>query len=191
MTCMSNISGWLSEEYQIRAHIPHFADCLTEQELKTIWKTLCEEGKKEIVFYDGEITNEHDFIQFMQDDMNYVYAAYERGNLLALVWLNNFLGRCGMIHFTMFYNSKGKEQSIALFLLKFLLFSKHKGEYCLDALYGLTPRVYRHALSIIEKLGFRLVAEMPSSVFFQKKEQKSLKSAVFSIMKREYLNMLE
>ncbi len=191
MTCMHNVSGELPVKYQIRAHIPHFADCLTEQELKTIWKTLCEEGKKEIVFYDDEITCESDFIQFMQDDMNYVYAAYEGGELLALVWLNNFLGRCAMIHFTMFYNSKGKEQGIALFLLNFLLFSKHEGEYCLDALYGLTPRVYRHALGFIKKLGFRLVVEMPSSVFFQKKEKKSLKSAVFSIMRREYLNMLE
>lgn len=188
---MNNISGRLYEKYQIRAHIPHFADCLTEQELKTIWKTLCNEGKKEIVFYDGGITTEDEFIQFMQDDMNYVYAAYEGDKLLALVWLNNFLGRCGMIHFTMFYNSKGKEQSIALFLLNFILFSKHEGEYCLDALYGLTPRVYRHALGFIKKLGFRLVVEMPSSVFFQKKEKKSLKSAVFSIMRREYLNMLE
>jgi len=191
MTYMTNVFECLSEEYQIRAHIPQFADCLTEQELKTIWKTLCEEGKKEIVFYDGEITTEDDFIQFMQDDTNYVYVVYEGGKLLALVWLNNFLGRCGMIHFTMFYNSKGKEESIALFLLNFLLFSKHEGEYCLDALYGLTPRVYRHALAFIKKLGFRLVVEMPSSVFFQKKEKKSLKSAVFSIMKREYLNMLE
>lgn len=188
---MSNVSGYLSEKYQIRAHIPYFADCLNEQQLKMIWKTLCEEGKKEIVFYDGGITTESEFIQFMQDDMNYVYVAYEEGNLLALVWLNNFLGRCGMIHFTTFYKSKGKEEDIALFLLRFILFSKNEGEYCLDALYGLTPRVYRHALSFIKKLGFRLVVEMPSSVFFQKKEEKSLKSAVFSIMKREYLKGLE
>lgn len=191
MIYMRNFSSMLPGRYEVRAHIPHFADCLTEQELETIWKTLCEEGKKEIVFYDGEITNKSDFIQFMQDDMNYVYAAYEDGKLLALVWLNNFLGRCGMIHFTMFYNSKGKEQSIALFLLKFLLFSKHEGEYCFDALYGLTPRVYRHALHFIKKLGFRLVTEMPSSVFFQKKEKKCLKSAVFSIVRRECLNILE
>lgn len=188
---MRNVSEMLSDKYEIRAHIPKFSDCLNEQELENIWKTLCEEGKREILFYDGEITSKSDFVQFMQDDMNYVYAAYEGEKLLALVWLNNFLGRCGMIHFTMFYNSKGKERSIALFLLNFLLFSKHEGAFCFDALYGLTPRVYRHVLNFIKKLGFRLVAEMPSAVFFQKKDKKCLKSAVFSIMKREYLNMPE
>ncbi|SIO36697.1 hypothetical protein [Halodesulfovibrio marinisediminis] len=181
----------LTGRYEIRAHIPNFTNCLNEQELAIIWKKLCDERKKKIVFYDGEITTEEEFIQFMQDDMNYVYAVYERGEVLALVWLNNFLGRCAMMHFTMFYNSKGKEQGTALFLLNFMLFSQHEGQYCFDAFYGLTPRVYRHVLSFIKKLGFRLVTEMPSSVFFQKKEKKCLKSAVLSIIRREYLNILE
>lgn len=188
---MSNVYSGLDAEVEIRAHIPNFADCLTELELANIWKCLCKEGKKDIVFYDGEIATCDDFVQFMQDDTNYVYAAYERGELLALVWLNNFMGRCAMIHFTMFYNSKGREQGIALYLLNFLLFSKDGADFCFEALFGLTPRVYRHALRFIEKLGFRLVTEMPSAVFFQKKERKCLKSAVFSIMKREYLNCLE
>ncbi|WP_290918327.1 GNAT family N-acetyltransferase [Halodesulfovibrio sp.] len=185
---MNSVYSELAAKIEIRAHIPNFADCLTESELANIWQSICEEGKKDIVFYDGEIATCDDFVQFMQDDTNYVYVAYEGGELLALVWLNNFMGRCAMIHFTMFYNSKGREQDIATYLLNFLLFSRDRGDFCLEALFGLTPRVYRHALRFIEKLGFRLVTEMPSSVFFQKKEKKCLKSAVFSIMRREYLN---
>lgn len=181
----------LLNNLHIKAHIPHHTGCLNEQEFRTIWQTLCIEGKKDIVFYDGQITSEDEFIQFMQDDMNYVYVAYEGANPLALVWVNNFLGRCGMIHFTMFYNSKGREECIGLYLLNFLLFSKCGDEFCFDALYGLTPRVYRHALRFIEKLGFRLVAEMPASVFFQKKGKNCLKSAVFSIIERSAINCLK
>jgi hypothetical protein len=188
---MHNGYDQLPENFHIRAHIPHYTDCVTEQEFQTIWQTLCVEGKKDIVFYDGQITNESEFVQFMQDDTNYVYVAYEGVKPLALVWVNNFLGRCGMIHFTMFYNSRGKEELISSFLLNFLLFTKHQGEYCFDALYGLTPKVYRHALRFIEKLGFRLVAEMPASVFFQKKDQNCLKSAVFSIIHRDECNCLK
>ncbi|OBQ52727.1 hypothetical protein [Halodesulfovibrio spirochaetisodalis] len=188
---MGSFSEVVAKEYHIRAHIPQLADCLTEEELRTLWKTLCSEGKKEVIFYDGQIADSDDFIQFMQDDMNYVYVAYEGEKPLALVWVNNFLGKCGMIHFTMFYNSKGKEELIGSYLLNFLLFSKSEGEFCFDALYGLTPRAYRHALAFIQKLGFRLVTEMPSSVFFQKKEKKYLKSAVLSIIQRDYLNVLK
>ena len=175
----------------IRCHVSGAVNCLTEQEFRAIWNLMCKDGREKIVFYDGQIANFPEFLEFMQDDSNYVYAVERGGEFVCLAWVNNFLGRCGMIHFTMFHNSDGEEFPICLKLLRFLLYAKSDGNFCFDALYGLTPKVYRHVLRFIEKLGFRLVADMPSSVFFQKNGKKHFKNAVFSIVTRDSVNMLK
>ncbi|MCG8531042.1 MAG: hypothetical protein MI749_10285 [Desulfovibrionales bacterium] len=187
---MVSCNDFKGNGYYIRAHIPHYSDCLTEQELGTFWDKMRQDGRDKIVFYDGQIASKAAFIEFMQNSENYVYAVMKDKELLCLAWINNFIGRCGMIHFTMFYKSVGQEQSIGSFLLNFLLFSRVGEKYCFDALYGLTPKVYRHVFPLIQKLGFRLVIDIPSSVFFQKKGKKCFKNAVFSIVTRETCNYL-
>ena len=61
--------------------------------------------------------------------------------------------------------------------------------YCFDALYGLTPAVYRHVFPFIKQLGFSLVATIPSAVWFEKKGKKYCKSGVISIIDRNRCNM--
>ena len=188
---MDSLNDNLLKRYIIRAHIPGHNDCLTEHELGIIWETLCSQQREKILFYDGQISSKEEFIQFMQCDTNYVYVLMQAEMPLVFAWVNNFFGKCGMIHFTTFYNLEAENELNCLFLLRFLLFSQVGGEYCFDALYGLTPKVYRHVLPFITKLGFRLVADIPSAIFFQKKGKKCPKSAVLSLVTRDTVNTLE
>ena len=112
------------QEYVIRAHIPAYADCLCEAEIQELWKLLCVDGREKVLFYDGGVKDDAAFIRFVQDAGNYVYAVQVDGQFQCIAWVNNFLGRCGMIHFAMFSCCAGQEYAVGSYLLHFLLFAQ-------------------------------------------------------------------
>lgn len=156
--------------------------------LYDFWKQFQEDKLNSVLFYDGEMA---DFASFrawlLASDKDARFAADLDGKIKALYWLNNELGKSVMIHFCFLRHAFCEQEAIGLYVVKSLLFCQdNKGEYVLSALYGLTPKPYRHALHFIQKLGFRLVAELPGACYFARKN--TYKSGIVSILTREQIS---
>lgn len=64
--------------------------------------------------------------------------------------------------------------------------SKRPGPgYCLDALYGMTPSTFRHALAFVEALGFRRAGELPFAARLRRGGKERLCGAVLTCLTRE------
>lgn len=155
--------------------------------LYDFWKQFQEDKLNPIVFYDGEITDFADFQTWIRaKDKDARFVAGADGKIKALYWLNNPLGKSAMIHFCFLRESFCEQETVGFYVVKSLLFCRDaKGEYVLSALFGLTPKPYRHALSFIRKLGFHLAAELPEACYFSGKN--TYKSGIVSILTREQI----
>lgn len=148
----------------VRAHIPG-CEQLDGDALATLWFTLESQGLAHALFYDGAIRCSSDFATFMRCADVYCYVVYDgHGIPVALTWLNNFAGRAAMIHFAVFSAGRAWKTAIGKYVVHFLLHGRSDGGYCIDALYGMTPKPYAHVLRFIRRLGFSVQGTIPGAV---------------------------
>ena len=61
------------------------------------------------------------------------------------------------------------------------------GPYCLDALFGLTPAPFRHALAFVRKLGFQEKGRLPHAVTLRRDNRERTVSGVLTCLERKDL----
>ena len=179
--------------FTVLAHIPGVRT-LTEERLAELWFRLSDEGLVESLFHDGGVRNVGEFIAFMESGKVYCYAVYLEGVAVAFTWLNNFAGRAAMIHFAVLAAGRGVKAEVGRFVVRFLLHGRDSGgNYCLDALYGLTPEPYAHVLRFIRRLGFRRMGSIPGAVVIRKMEDEPPRyvGGIVSVCTRESMEMLK
>lgn len=163
-----------------------WAKKMPPQKIYAFWKQFQKDTLNPVLFYDGEMEDFPAFLAWLlakDKDARFVAA---NGEIKALYWLNNPQGKSVMIHFCFLRNAFCEQREIGLYVVKSLLLCKDdKGEFVLSALYGLTPKPYRHALSYIRKLGFRLIGELPAACYFARK--KNWKNGIISILTKEQI----
>lgn len=169
----------------VRTHIPG-NESLTEDALTLLWYQLVDEGSADAMFYDGGVRCVGDFVAFMQAPDVFCYVVYasganvgaaventvgdtvkmpgNAGTPLALAWLNNFSGKAAMMHFSLFKSALSRKEALGRFVLGFLLHARVGDAYCLDALYGMTPKPYAHVLRYIRRIGFQVQGTIPGAV---------------------------
>ncbi|MFV0347296.1 MAG: hypothetical protein ACK5JO_01830 [Halodesulfovibrio sp.] len=177
--------------FTVLAHIPGVRT-LTEDRLAELWFRLSDEGLVEALFHDGGVRNVGEFMAFMESEKVYCYAVYREGAPIAFTWLNNFAGRAAMIHFAVLAAGRGVKTEVGRFVVRFLLHGKDSGgNYCLEALYGLTPEPYAHVLRYIRRLGFRKMGSIPGSVVMRKTEDDSpvYVGGIVSVCTRESMEL--
>ncbi|MFI3271232.1 MAG: hypothetical protein R3Y11_03875 [Pseudomonadota bacterium] len=131
-----------------RCHVVKYADdaCAFAE---PFWQ-MQDEGLDGVVMYDSAQPNIVDWNSVTNSNMAWLIRIEDaQGNMVAIAWVNSFMGRCAMIHFCVFKAGRFNAVAIGRTLLGFV-FKSGK----LDALMGITPATYRHALSFVEKLGF-------------------------------------
>lgn len=172
--------------------LPHayqtlWAKKMPQEKIYGFWQQFQKDRLNPILFYDGEIEDFSAFYAWiLAKNRDARFVAGLDGKIKALYWLNNPLGRSVMIHFCFLRSAFCEQEKIGLYVVKSLLFCTDiNGEYVLSALFGLTPKPYRHALSFIRKLGFRLTAELPDACYFAR--NKSWKNGIISILTREQI----
>ena len=136
-----------------------------------------------------------------------------RRDPLAFCWLNNFSGRGAMIHFCVTANGRERAEGIGRFVTRSLLLSRPRraadralltvegpaavrllslavtepGPYCLDALFGLTPAPFRHALAFVRGLGFREKGRLPHALTIRRNGGERTVPGVLTCLTREDL----
>ena len=132
---------------------------------------------------------------------------------LAFCWLNNFSGRGAMIHFCVLSEGRERAEAIGRFVVRALLLAgpnrpvprelltaesseaahllskvaAEPGPYCLDALFGLTPAPFRHALAFVRKLGFQEKGRLPHAVTLRRDNRERTVSGVLTCLERKDL----
>lgn len=182
--CQDPYQDPYQNHYQ-RSYQTLWAKKLPKQTLRNFWEQFQEDKLNSILFYDGEPATFSDFCAWLlAKDKDARFIASEQGEIKALYWLNNPVGKSVMIHFCFLRHAFCEQEEIGLYVVKSLLFSKDRqGEYVVSALFGLTPKPYRHALAFIQKLGFHLAAELPKACYFAQKN--IYKNGIFSILTRD------
>lgn len=150
-------------KWRMRVHCATQPD-LTHEEILAVHTKLHEQGLLRAVFYDGTCRTPKEFVQFMRNPATINYVVYdEETEPAAIWWLADFSGAAARINFCVFRDFFPD----ALDIGKNVCYICLGGEKpYLRALYGVTPKCNRAALSFIEKLGFRRLAELPHAIDF-------------------------
>lgn len=164
-----------------------WAKKMPSENIYAFWKQFQEDNLNPVLFYDGEMEDFSAFLTWLSaKDKDARFVADLNGEIKALYWLNNPLGKSVMIHFCFLRNAFCEQEEIGRYVVKSLLLcTDRNGEYVLSALYGLTPKPYRHALAFIQKLGFRLLGELPEACYFARK--KAWKNGIVSILTKNQI----
>lgn len=116
-------------------------------EMERLWIAMRNDGLDGVTFYDGGVRTMQDFTEFMSAPANHVYAAYLDGEPAAIWWLNGFSGQTAMLHFCVLRHAWDDAVNIGRIVCAHML--KHY-----SALYGVTPKPFRHALRLARRIGF-------------------------------------
>ena len=122
------------------------------------WSDLRNQNRHKALFYDGGIRDFNDFYWFMTADSNLVYMCYdnELKKAVAVCWMNNFMGKAAGFHFGFLEESAPNELNIARAAVEFIL--RDGG---ISALYGVTPKPFKHALNFAKNVGFEQAGILP------------------------------
>ena len=127
--------------------------------------TLCEiydkivaDGVLDHVFWDGSINTIDDFILCMSNNDNIIYGIYDGDKWLAVAWVNSFTGKTAQLHHCVFRDGYGRPE-IGRDMVNFIMHLKYNGEYCIDALVGITPKENRLAVRYMKKSGFSVLED--------------------------------
>ena len=160
---------------------------LDDEILCEFWEKLTAEGVAQMTFYECMPSSPYDFCLWAKGASQDVRLIEDEfGEILAMYWLNNPLGKSAMIHFCYVRAAFLEQNAIGKYVVRSLLLTTDAdGAFVLSALMGITPKVYRHALKFIKDLGFSLFGVLPKSCYFS--ETKKHRDGVISVLTRENL----
>lgn len=143
------------------------------------WR-MQDEGLADIIMYDAVTPNIADWHSVTNPKTALLICVedVQSGEVVGVSWVNSFMGRCAMIHFCVFKVGHADAVAIGQTLLGFVF--KH-GK--IDALMGLTPSVYRHALSYAKALGFQRSMVLPKACHLA--QRKRYVDGIVTLLKRE------
>ena len=136
-------------------HSGHMSDAA----IAGLYDIMDSEGLADFVFYDGNINNRHEFLNFIKGYRCWLVRCEhpERG-IVGLWWLNEFVGKSAMLHFCTFGGSLEEKKDVCVQAMRWLADKK-----VLKSLYGLTPCVYRNVLPFMDTLGFERRGKLPGA----------------------------
>lgn len=142
---------------------------MQEAALQDIYARMDADGLADVVFYNGGITGPASFANFATGHGLELRTVYHGNEPVGVVWINNALGLACMTHFCILRRFWPWQREIGIWTVRRYLepLNPATGAPYLTALYGLTPKAYRHALRFIQSIGFRLLGVLPGACEFQ------------------------
>lgn len=181
--------------YVLRVWNPLQEGTLDEEDVRQLWERTRQEGLHETVFYDGGVTCASDFVQLVAPGRAWLYRIDRCGcaagvwgtvsDTVAYCWCNGFMGRVACIHFCIFRDGWAESVAIGHMATQFLLQCvEQDGAPLLHALVGVTPAPYRHALALVDALGFRRVGRIPGAAVLVRRGGRRVVDGVVSVLTR-------
>lgn len=160
------------------------ASTFTRDRMFRVWERMEAEGKQRWLFYDGQVRDALDYIEFMSMPNVYAYLVCDHDweTPLATYFVNGFMGRAAKMHFAYFDAGLSRRYAIGIETCNFLLKS---GE--LSCLIGMTPKPFKHAWNFATSVGFVHKAVIPSVCFLAYAKVPRLVDAVVTLCTPETL----
>jgi hypothetical protein len=143
---------------------------LKDSQIGDLFRQAKDEGILQWVMYtqDTSTMTERSFVDYFKDESRMLWLVYHCDRLAGWVWLDDFLGsRTARIHFS-FFRWLSRERltvRVARELLWTLLSMKFKNGTSFQIIRGETPTFNKRAARFIEKVGLRVIGEMPQAAF--------------------------
>ncbi len=150
----------------------------TDSDIKRLFKRTAEDGIDSIVFYEGTIQTEDEFLRMARSHQILFYILMDGNETVGYTWLNRFENHTARQHFCIFKNYWGKSLDLGKTVLKSLIHMKDgNGNYLFDLLTGFVPAWNERAINFSLKCGGKSHGIIPNAIW-NKKKQKS-EDAVF------------
>jgi hypothetical protein len=142
---------------------------LRDSQIASLFKQARDEGVLQWVMYSQNTTamTERGFIDYFKDESRVLWMVYCGERLAGWVWLDDLGHRSARIHFC-FFRWLSKERltiRVAREALWFLLGVKFRNGASLQIIRGETPTFNKKAVRFIERVGLKVIGEMPQAAF--------------------------
>lgn len=142
---------------------------LKDSQIAALFEKAKQENVLRTVMYSDDIEQftSKAFITIFKSEMRASWLVFYDGKLAGWVWLDDFGHRTARIHFCLF-KWLGKEKltvQVGRESLWQLLNMKFRNDIKLAAIRGETPSFNKLALRFIQKVGLRVIGEIPSAAY--------------------------
>lgn len=153
--------------------------------LRLIYQRFKKERTLQKVMPSYEVTEEL-FLQSFQPGIAQAWFILYNKEFSGIFWLNHFETKTAYVHTCLLKKVWGEKAiEIGKAVLKYWLNLKNQeGEYILDAIYTLCPLNNRLVIKYTEKVGMKLIGELPKATYIYK-EKKSISSRLYYATKEE------
>lgn len=151
---------------------------LPDEFLYSFAAQMVKEGTFHRVFYDGHITTPEQFLESMQKPANVPVFFFDGSEPLGFAWLNGVSGGLAFAHFGGTLAAKGRSVRVGQMAVRYWF----KNFEFLELILGITPQPNRIAVRFIERIGFRVLGEIPGMLWDAYQAERV--SAVISYLKR-------
>ena len=156
----------------------------TDTFVKGIYSRMVDEGTDKVVFSDGGIKSEEDFLAYMKYGQNYLHVIEDGTDIAAILWINKILYKTCYAHFCGFKNSMGEGSvDIGRFAMEHLFgVTDHWGNPCFETVLGLIPTWNIFGTKWLKKIGLVEIGKIPNALW-DEKENKSVEGTLLHITK--------
>jgi hypothetical protein len=129
--------------------------------LRAIWYKMVEDGKEKWVFYDGSVTNENEWLDFIKAPYNYpVIVRNDDTTSGCIAWLNHYENKSARGHYCgLGVYHRGVGQAVMNYWKNL---KSADGEPVLLTILGITPETNKPACRMLKVLGFTLLGVIPN-----------------------------
>jgi hypothetical protein len=159
---------------------------VSDETIRVIYEKMKSDGTLYTVFYDGTINSAEQFLSLLKSKNNYPIFILIDGMIGGVAWFNDLFRNRATAHFCGFKEVWGTHSvDMGKEALKYWFsFTNKDGSPMLDVILGVTPSEFSHAVNFIQKLGFKIIGEVPKVSYHEKTN--SYSSATLSYIERNY-----
>ena len=137
----------------------------SNSDIKLLFRRTVADGLDKIVFYEGTIRTEDDFLRMARGDVLF-YILMDGVKTVGYMWLNRFENHTARQHYCVFKEYWGRSLDIGKWVLHEILHKKdNAGNYIFDLLTGFVPVWNQKAINFSLKCGGKTYGVIPNSIF--------------------------
>lgn len=133
-----------------------------DEVLTAFYRQMVEERTLDVVFSDGTMTEEAEFLRFAKRPENILAFGIADKQIMCMAWLNGCCGNHAFAHYAMLKTAWGKRTAeIAAAFFDYWFSFQTDGKPLIEVLMGQTPEWNRQGIKFIQRIGWNVLGTIP------------------------------